>query len=159
MIRLYHGSTCEIEQIDLNMSKPNKDFGRGFYLSKEVSQALELAEYKAFQIGGTPVINTYEFDESFLNNGILNVMKFDSYSKEWAQFVFDNRTSEDGGSTHQYDIVVGPIANDRVGLQIRRFIENEISFETFIERLQYMKGITFQYFFGTEAAIKLLKKI
>ena len=109
MIRLYHGSTCEIEQIDLNMSKPNKDFGRGFYLSKEVSQALELAEYKAFQIGGTPVINTYEFDDSYLNNGILNVMKFDSYSKEWAQFVFDNRTSEDGGSTHQYDIVVGPM--------------------------------------------------
>ncbi len=57
MIRLYHGSTCEIEQIDLSMSKPNKDFGRGFYLSKEKTQALELAEYKAFQIGGTPYIN------------------------------------------------------------------------------------------------------
>jgi hypothetical protein len=30
---LYHGSTVEIKEIDLALSKPNKDFGRGFYLS------------------------------------------------------------------------------------------------------------------------------
>ncbi len=158
MMTLYHGSTCDIKQIDLNMSKPNKDFGKGFYLSKEESQAFELAEYKAFQVGGTPFINKYEFDETHLSDGSLNVKRFDGYTEEWARFVYANRTARDGESTHTYDIVIGPIANDKVGLQIRRFMENEITFETFIERLKYMKGVTFQYFFGSEAAIKLLRK-
>lgn len=75
------------------------------------------------------------------------------------KLVFANRNSEDGESVHDYDIVVGPIANDRVGVQVRRYIEREISLETFLENLKYMKGITFQYFFGTEKAIRLLRKI
>lgn len=158
-MKLYHGSNCEIDEIDLNMSKPNKDFGRGFYLSKEKEQAMKMAEYKAFQIGGEPFVTTYEFDEAFLSNGTMNVMIFDGYTEDWAHFVFDNRNAAVGQHTHGYDIVVGPIANDRVGLQIRRYIEEEISFETFLERLKYMKGITYQYFFGTEKAIKLLKKV
>lgn len=156
---LYHGSTCEIEQIDLGMSKPNKDFGKGFYLSEKREQALELAEYKAFQIGGIPIVNSFEFDESYMTNGILKVNSFMGYTSEWAKFVFDNRNSKTGESIHDYDIVYGPIANDKVGLQIRRYIEREITFDVFVERLKYMKGITFQYFFGTESAIKLLKKI
>lgn len=39
---LYHGSTVEIKEIDLNLSKPNKDFGRGFYLSDNFRQAYEI---------------------------------------------------------------------------------------------------------------------
>lgn len=31
--------------------------------------------------------------------------------------------------------------------------------ETFLQNLKYMKGVTFQYFFGTEKAIKLLRKL
>ena len=31
---LYHGSTVDIECIDLAKSKPNKDFGRAFYFSE-----------------------------------------------------------------------------------------------------------------------------
>ena len=51
-MKLYHGSTEDITKIDLSKSKPNKDFGRGFYLSAEKEQAEKLAEYKAFQFGG-----------------------------------------------------------------------------------------------------------
>lgn len=68
----------------------------------------------------------------------------------------ENRNQENQDFSHNYDIVTGPIANDRVGVQIRRFIEGDISFDTFLERLKYMKGITFQYFFGTEKAIQTL---
>ena len=32
MIKLYHGSTLNIQRIDLTKSRPNKDFGQGFYL-------------------------------------------------------------------------------------------------------------------------------
>ena len=30
---LYHGSNVEFDSIDLLKSKPNQDFGKGFYLS------------------------------------------------------------------------------------------------------------------------------
>lgn len=158
-MKLYHGSTVDIAKIDFNKSKPNKDFGRGFYLSADKSQAETLAEYKAFQIGGSPVLNTFVFDESHLDDGSLRVMRFEGYSKEWADFVFLNRNSENGESMHDYDVVIGPIANDRVGVQIRRYMEKEITLETFLENLKYMKGVTFQYFFGTEKAINLLRKL
>ena len=156
---LYHGSTVDIKEIDLKLSKPNKDFGRGFYLSADEKQAKEMAEFKAFQIGGSPVLNKYEFDEALLLSPQFKVKTFDGYNEEWAKFVFENRNAPKGESTHDFDIVYGPIANDRVGLQIRRYMENEISFDTFLQRLQYMKGITYQYFFGTQRAIKLLKKL
>ena len=37
---LYHGSNILIDKINLEMSKPNKDFGKGFYLSENESQAM-----------------------------------------------------------------------------------------------------------------------
>ena len=49
--------------------------------------------------------------------------------------------------------------DDKVGVQIRNFMEGNISIDVFLERLKYIKGITFQYFFGTEKAIKHLKKL
>ena len=93
-----------------------------------------------------------------LDNGTLSVLRFDSYSREWAEFVLLNRKNRTRILSHHYDIVIGPIANDTVGYQIRRYIAEIISMEQFIEELKYMKGISFQYFFGTEKAIKHLKK-
>lgn len=158
-MKLYHGSTVDISAIDLSKSKPNKDFGQGFYLSADKMQAQRLAEYKAFQIGGSPVINTYDFDERLLKDGTLKVLEFDGYTEDWAKFIFANRQSKTGESVHDYDVVIGPIANDRVGIQVRKYFDKEISLETFLENLKYMKGITFQYFFGTEKSIKYLRKV
>ena len=158
-MKLYHGSTVEIKEIDIAKSKPNKDFGRGFYLSADKQQAQRLAEYKAYQIGGNPVINVYDFDERLLTDGTLKVRRFDRYSKDWAEFIFANRQSKTGESVHDYDVVIGPIANDKVGVQVRKYFDKEITLETFLENLKYMKGITLQYFFGTEKAIKYLKKL
>lgn len=154
---LYHGSTVEIKEIDLALSKPNKDFGKGFYLSDNFEQAYEMASYKAELFGTVPYVTKFEFDETLLNNSSLEVLRFSEYSKDWADFVFKNRNQENRDFSHDYDIVVGPIANDKVGVQIRRFVEGDITFDTFLERLKFMKGITFQYFFGTQKAIQTLK--
>lgn len=158
-MKLYHGTIVEIDKIDLEKSKPNKDFGKGFYLSADKEQAIAMASYKAEQIGGEAVINTFEFDEKYLSNNILKVKQFKEYDQEWADFIFMNRNNATNQAAHDYDIVIGPIANDRVGIQIRKYMEQEIDLPTFIERLKYMKGITFQYFFGTERAVNLLKKV
>jgi len=156
---LYHGSYMNIETIDLSKSKPNKDFGRGFYLTADRQQALAMAKLKAGIMGTEPVVNAYELDDDLLTNGKYKVKRFDDYSKDWAEFVFRNRSRDESANSHDYDIVTGPIANDRVGVQIRRFMEKEITFDIFIERLKYMKGMTTQYFFGTKRAIDELHKI
>lgn len=153
---LYHGSNIVIGQIDLTKSKPNKDFGQGFYLSDNENQAQGMAEFKAMQLGGDPIVSRFEFDDTIMSDTSLKVLRFEEYSEEWADFVLKNR---DGVATEKYDIVYGPIANDKVGLQIRKLKDGSIDKKEFLNRLKYMKGITFQYFFGSKNAISHLKKI
>lgn len=159
MITLYHGSTVDIEEIDLSKSRPNKDFGRGFYLSADRQQAWRMGEFKAMIEGGEPVMNTFSFDEQLLSAGDFKVLTFDGYTREWADFIFMNRNSKESFPMHDYDIVYGPIANDRVGVQIGKYEAGDITLDQFLENLKYMKGVTFQYYFGTQRAIEKLKKI
>lgn len=153
---LYHGSNIIIEKIDLTRSKPNKDFGQGFYLSDNETQAQEMAVFKSMQLGGEPVVSKFEFNEELMSSDSLKNRIFEDYSEEWADFVFANR---EGGFVEKYDIVYGPIANDKIGLQIRKLKDGSIDKAEFLNRLKYMKGITFQYFFGSKKAIKHLKKL
>ena len=64
---LYHGSNVEIVEIDLQKSRPNKDFGRGFYLSADHDQALRMAQFKTKIEGGSPFVTEYEFDDTLMN--------------------------------------------------------------------------------------------
>ena len=159
MIQLYHGSTVNIERIDLQKSRPNKDFGRGFYLSADRQQAWRMGEFKALTEGGAPVMNTYLFDEAVLTSGELRVLTFEGYTREWAEFIFLNRNNRSVKPAHDYDIVYGPIANDRVGVQIGKYEAGDITLDQFLENLKYMKLVTFQYFFGTARALAKRSKI
>jgi len=156
-MRLYHGSTILVREPDLTKGKPFKDFGRGFYLSETFQQARERAEQMAsLALGDTAVVSTFEFDESAMSDGSLNVKRFDSYSEEWADFVLRNRDRKQPQPIHNFDIVYGPIANDNVVRQMRRFELGDISMAELMHELQYSKGITFQYFFGSDRALKKL---
>lgn len=72
-MRLYHGSDISIEQIDLEMSKLYKDFGKGFYLSADFSQAMDIAKQRVRQKqgNGNAIVTTFEFDESSMICGRL----------------------------------------------------------------------------------------
>ncbi|MCM1041744.1 MAG: DUF3990 domain-containing protein [Bacteroides sp.] len=158
---LYHGSNLDIKSIDLSFSKKGKDFGIGFYLNDNLLQAQKMAERTTSRMAtGTATVSAFEFDETCLHapNG-LNVKIFEDYSVEWAQFVLENRKNKTGESPHPYDIVVGPIANDTVGVQIRRFLMGILSIEDLIKELRFNADRAVQYFFGSEKAIALLKKI
>ena len=154
---LYHGSTIDISQIELSKSKPNKDFGRAFYLSEDREQAMEMAQFRAEFEETDPVLNVFEFDELLLQQ--FRYKRFEDYTEEWAHFVYDHRTEPNGLTIHDYDIVYGPIANDRIGAQITRLKQGYITFEEFLKRIQYIKGITFQYAFCTQRAIDKLVKL
>lgn len=155
-MKLYHGSNLKINHIDLSKSHPNKDFGKAFYLSEDYSQAQEMANFKSVIEGGAPIVNEFFFDHSLLDSSELKYLRFQDYSEEWANFVFKNRDTSIQFK-HEYDIVYGPIANDKVGRQIVNLREGYISFDEFLHRLKFMKGITFQYAFCTDKAVSLLK--
>ena len=144
---LYHGSNVEIDRIDLTKSRPNKDFGKGFYLSADCQQATRMAQFKTKIEGGTPCLTKYEFDDSVMKSNELKVKTFEAYTKEWAQFIFLNRNNRSSVQQHDYDIIYGPIANDYVGAQMAKYEEGDITLVELLENLKYMKGITFQYFF------------
>jgi hypothetical protein len=155
---LYHGTNADFGEIDLRKSKPNKDFGQGFYLSREYAQAMDMAKTKVAQLeSGMPTVLTFEADDKAMDE--LKVLRFDDYTEEWAKFILLNRNNASSEPAHDYDIVIGPIANDRVGVQLWKFENGTIDMPTLVHNLRNMKGITFQYFFGTERAIKLLKRL
>ena len=62
-MKLYHGSNINITAIDLEKSKPFKDFGKGFYLSDNMSQAMDMAKFKCSISGNVPVVSEFEFDD------------------------------------------------------------------------------------------------
>lgn len=160
-MKLYHGSDVSIDKIELSLSKPFKDFGKGFYLSSDYNQAMDMAKERVRQKLGTgcPIVSVFEFDESLLSQSDLNVKVWNNYCVEWAQFVIDNRDRKLQHPCHDYDIVYGPIADDGVTFQLRRFQAGYLTIEQLVDELKYSKGITFQYFFANELAISKLTKI
>lgn len=157
---LYHGTNYPFDTIDLSKGRRGKDFGQGFYLSADYGQALDMAHNTVDRMEeGSPTVLTFEFDDALLSTeSPLKVKVFDGYSLEWAKFVYACRNYRKSGCLHDYDIVYGPIANDKVGLQLQRYRQHIISIEKLVEELTY-KIPTFQYFFGTELAINYLTLI
>jgi hypothetical protein len=160
MIRLYHGSNIKNEVPDLIHSKPFKDFGKGFYLSPDKQQAWDMAFQKFNQTkDGKAEVTEFLFDETLMTSDGLKVLSYPDYCEEWALFVLANRDMQREQPTHDYDIVYGPIADDGVTYQLRRYEGGVISLSRLVEELRYAKGITFQYFFGSERALKQLKRL
>ncbi len=117
-----------------------------------------MAKIKVDQLEeGEPTVLAFEVDEAQMEQ--LNIQRYYEYSEEWAEFILLNRRHDKLQPAHNFDIVYGPIADDRVGIQLWKYETQAIDLPTLVRNLQHMKGITFQYFFGTEESIKLLKRI
>lgn len=156
MITLYHGSNVSIEKIDLTRSHPDKDFGKGNYLTDIRTQAEAMSIRRVRIAGeGEPTLTVYSFDESQLHSPELRVKVFDEPTEEWALFVLSNREASLTGYTHDYDIVIGPIADDGVAFQLDRYTRHMITLATLVEELTYRK-LNRQYYFGTERALQTL---
>ena len=163
---LYHGTNISIENIDLEKCRPNKDFGKGFYLTDLRQQAEKMAKRVARIYGGNPIVNIYEIDDSLLDSNGLSVKRFDSKpSKEWATFVMNNRNKEfsdfssmDCNQDNKFDIVFGPIANDDMAVLFRQYESQMITFDMLVSGLTF-KELTMQCSFHSEKALSFVKKI
>lgn len=155
---LYHGSNTVIDRIDFGKCRPYKDFGKGFYLTDIREQAQRMAERTARLFNGTPVISMFEFDLEDAQAGGLKIKVFGKPDREWAKFVMNNRDIDIVQPCHDYDIVIGPVADDTIARLLRLYTENFISEEQLLHELTFSK-VTSQYFFHSEAAVKMLKRL
>jgi hypothetical protein len=138
---LYHGTNKNIAEIDLNLCRPYKDFGQGFYTTDLLSQAEKMAKRVARIYGGSPVLNVYEIEDNFMKNKNLNTLDFGSIPTEnWALFVMNNRNRNftNFGNPHcnfdcKYDVVSGPIADDDMTMLFRQYQNELITFEMLIK--------------------------
>lgn len=154
---LYHGTNADIEAIDLTKGMRHKDFGKGFYLTPDKNTAIRMAQKKARLFGGTATLITYEMDDTALQSD-LNVKVFpEKACVEWLMFVDANRDRKTTAPIHNYDIIIGPIADDGVVLQLTNFREGIYSPEQAATQLQD-KYLDQHYYFGTEQSLHFLHK-
>ncbi len=144
---VYHGSYLEIDKPDLKHSRLNLDFGVGFYTTPIYDQAVKWCG-KFKRRGRDAVVSHYEFDEAAYNS--LKVLKFESYSEEWLDFILICRSGMD---TSDYDIVVGGVANDKVFNTVELYFAGLIDKNEAINRLCYEKP-NLQICFRTENAVE-----
>ena len=147
---LYHGSYTEIKHPDLQHSRPNVDFGRGYYTTPIYEQAEKWCG-KFIRRGKEGIISEYVFDETLLSD--RNVLKFDTYSEKWLDFILLCRSGKDESD---YDVVIGGVANDKVFNTVELFFDGLIDKAEAIKRLRYEKP-NLQICFRTERAIAMLE--
>ena len=165
-MRLYHGSNIVIDNINLAMCRPYKDFGRGFYLTDIEEQAKKMAIRVAKIYGKKPIVNVYEIADNFKDLDNLKIKNFGiETTEEWAKFVMNNRSRffTDTKNTlcnkdNKYDIVIDPVADDNMALLFRQYENEIIDFQTLLRGMIYKKTSS-QYSFHTENSVKLLRKV
>lgn len=154
-MKLYHGSNKFIDKPKIIVPDRRLDFGTGFYLTSSYEQAKKWAVLTTERRGeGKPIISIYDFDEEKLNN--LSILKFDSPSKEWLLFVSSNRNNPI--FVNDYDLVIGPVANDQTMPVLRLYFAGIYDENEAIKRLLPQK-LKDQYTFKTDKALSFLKYV
>ena len=99
VLKLWHTSSIELKEPDVNYGRRNADFGGGFYLSDNPEFARKWANDRK------AVLNEYSLDLTGLT------VKHFSLNEEWFDYISDNRFGKEDlfGDT---DVIIGPIAND-----------------------------------------------
>ena len=139
---VYHGSYTTITTPTIILGKNTKDFGPGFYCTIIREQAERWA--KRYQ---SPIINTY----TVRMNTALNILEFSDMTEEWLDFIIDCRH----GKPHNYDIVIGAMANDQIYNFIADYIDGVITREQFWSMAKF-KYPTHQINFCSQAALRCL---
>ena len=158
----YHGSNEIIRIIDFNKSNLRTDFGKGFYLGSRLKEARKWAIGKAGYYGIATIMK-YIIKDGILHDTCVNPLIFNLPNIDWLNFVKENRRKSVSGETkseprHSYDVVFGPIANDRVNRVIAKYCENKINA---IDALSLIRTIpnVFQMSIHTELALTYIESI
>lgn len=152
-MKLYHGSNVEVRNPKILESDRKLDFGTGFYLTTSYEQAEKWAVLTAKRRNyGKPFISVFEYDEEGSNE--LSVLKFQNADEKWLRFVSANRKNL--SEKNDYDVVIGPVANDRTMPVISLFFEGVYTEEETVKRLLPQK-LKDQIVFKTKKSLQYLK--
>ena len=164
IITVFHGSTMLFDTIDIKKGKPYKDFGRGFYVTRNLHHAKNLAlrNQRGELIRGlksVAYLYTFELDIDLLEKN-CKIKHFQTADFKWLDFVLENRKSRD--KVHNYDVVIGPTANDNTSVVLSVYFEglygeigSQIAKETAIRQLE-TDNLPPQMYFGTDKSAKYL---
>jgi hypothetical protein len=152
-MKIYHGSIEQVVAPEIRKFNRTLDYGQGFYTTTSYKQA---EDWVRRRMGERKVskgyVCEYEFDESALQN--LKALIFDAPTDEWVDFVMQNRTQKN--YVHEYDLVYGPVANDKVYAAFALYEGGLIDKKTLISELKTYKLVD-QYLFHTPLALKYIK--
>lgn len=154
-MKVYHGSYTAIHEIDLTRCEPKRDFGQGFYVTKLREQAEIFAVRKGNRRRTESIITEFEFDEDVYEDNNFKMLVFSDYNSDWFDFVIKNRKSRK--ITHDYDIVEGPVADDKIQMRIQSFLDGVITKEDFFNQLIHPVP-SHQICFCTVNSLKVLKR-
>ena len=151
LLTLYHGSNIDFEKPQLSKSRNRRDFGIGFYLTTIREQAEQWASTLYTRYGGKGAyLYTFLFDWS----DDLSGKTFSGLNSEWLQMVKESRIV--GGLQHDYDVVMGPVANDDTMPTLALYVDGTISEEAALVELAYFKANN-QVSLHTEKAMSRLE--
>ena len=150
---IYHGSNVEVRKPSLRMSRKNTDFGRGFYTTTQKEQA---DHWTSIKIGrakkGRRVVSVFEVSDELLTNPELKIREFHGPDETWLNFVVDSRK----GIEHDYDLVFGPVANDKVFTVVNLYEGGVLDAPAAIAELKVYKTYN-QLSFHTPRVIQALR--
>ena len=134
-MKLYHGSHVEVRNPKILTAARVGDFGNGFYTTSSMEQARRWAVIRAQQ-AKTPagVVSVFEAPDSLFENPELSVKTFLKADNKWLDFVMANRKDTD--FEHRFDLVRGPVANDRVYVCLNALENGTADRATVIRRLK-----------------------
>ncbi|MBQ5898595.1 MAG: DUF3990 domain-containing protein [Alistipes sp.] len=151
-MKIYHGSIEMVECPEIRESNRTLDYGQGFYITTSYEQAEAWVRRRMNEKRTSRgYVCAYELDESALQN--LKTLIFEQPTEEWVDFVMKNRTQR--GYVHDFDIVYGPVANDRVYAAFALYEGGLINKQALIAELKAYKLVD-QYLFHTEKALQTL---
>ena len=151
-MKLYHGSNVEVREPKILKSNRALDFGPAFYMTSDYEQAKKWAKLTADRKkSGTSIINEFEFDDERIEK--LKAIRYESANREWLRFVSECRSEQRNGE--EYDIIIGPVANDRTFDVISLYLIGVYDEDEAIRRLLPFK-LKDQYAFKSGKALELL---
>lgn len=151
---LYHGSTMAVRKPIVSRGRGKTDFGKGFYTTTSREQAEKWAQIKRDRMDDEAhaIVSVFELDDAVLNNPAYHTRHFDGATAEWLDFVVGNRRGE---VHHNFDLIMGPVANDKLYATITLYENGILDANAAIEQLNTHQLFD-QLSFHTAKACKLL---
>ena len=158
ILQVYHGSYTKIDVVDLKKGQDNRDFGKGFYVTKFRKHAEIWAKVIGAKRGTEGFVTEFKFYERAFTDTTYKTLRFDDYNEAWLDFVVLNRDTATQELQHDYDIIEGPVADDKVQNRIEFYLKGKISKADFLNELKYHEP-THQICFCTRKSLQMLELI